>query len=95
METLKGAKQVKFNDTNALLNKDCYFCYSFNLHRFLKNEKEIFHINCGVNKTTKKTWFSYLKTEALNSALKEWTERKRIGKYYNVKREVIKNEDEA
>jgi len=73
---------VILNKSDAIPNSDCYFCYSFNLHRFLKDEKQIYHINCGTNKRTKKTWFSYLRTDFLNEALEEWTERKNNKDFY-------------
>lgn len=68
---------MKLNDElNIIPKDDLYFCYSLNLHRFLKDEKEIYHVNCGVNKKTGRMWFTYFKTDFLDTALKEWTQRK-------------------
>jgi len=84
---------MKFNESDAILSSDCYFCYSFNLHRFLKNEKNICHINCGINKKTKKTWFSYIRTDLLNEALSEWSNRKINKDFYVSREEVTSNEE--
>lgn len=74
---------MKLNDMESVIpNSDCYFCYSINLHMFLKNEKHIEHINCGVHKKTHKAWFAYLKTDYLDEALQEWTNRKKNGDMY-------------
>jgi hypothetical protein len=73
---------VKVNNSNIISNDDCYFCYSLNLHRFLKDDKQIYHINCGVNKKTNKMWFTYLKTDFLDKALHEWQFRKLNNNYY-------------
>jgi len=63
-------------------DNSCFHCYSFNLKRFLENEKGLMHIDVGCNKKTKKTYFLYIKTEELGKALTEWTLRKSKNEYY-------------
>ena len=77
------------DNDNIIKNKECYFCYSLNLHRFLNKEKEIYEINCGMNKKTNKIWFKYLKTDLLDKALTEWQDRKKNNNYY-IERKVAK-----
>lgn len=84
---------MKFiENEDAIQREDCYFCYSLNLHRFLKDEKQIYHVNCGKHKVTQKMWFTYLKTEFLDEALKEWTKRKDNNRYINHKSKEVINE---
>lgn len=74
------------NDSEFVIPKeDLYFCYSLNLHRFLKDDKEIYHINCGLNKKTNKMWFTYYKTDYLKECLKEWSLRKVTNNLYIVR----------
>lgn len=79
---------MRINNIEKVVDrKDIFFCYSFNLVRFLQYEKGVFPVDQDVHKITKKIYYIFLKTEDLDSALKEWTERKKDNKLFLPKNE--------
>jgi len=74
---------MKINNVQEhFCNSDIFFCYSFNLERFLQQEKNIYFVDQGLHKKTNKIYFMYIKTDELNSALKEWSNRKTTNNFY-------------
>lgn len=78
--------------TDKIDKKDCFYCYSFNLRRFLQSEKEILPIDVGFDKRTQKVYFIFIKTADLNEALKDWALRKEENRYY-IPREVVEGDE--
>lgn len=50
-----------------------YCCYSAALKEFLHKRGFRYEV-CGLNPNTKKMFWAFLRTEALNAALNDWSE---------------------
>lgn len=64
-----------------------FYCYSTNLFKYLKIEKEINYICCGLNENTKKKFWQFKRTEELEKAL---TGYRIQGKEFNMKNGINK-----
>jgi hypothetical protein len=63
-------------------NNDYYYCFSTNLHKFLKFDKGIKFICTGLHPTTYKQFWLYHRNDILADALTEYTKNSTdIGKY--------------
>ena len=49
-----------------------FYCYSPQLYKFLKQEREFRYICTGINPKTNKRFWQFLGTEKLNNALEEY-----------------------
>ena len=57
--------------------KDIFYCYSPKLKKFLGAKKQIRYLHQGINTSTNKSFWVYIRTEELGAALTEWTNTKK------------------
>lgn len=55
--------------------RDFFYCYSTNLFKYLKVEKEINYICCGLHEKTLRKFWQFVRTKKLEQALKEYGTR--------------------
>lgn len=67
---------------NTELEVELFSCYSMPLVNFLLRDKGFRYLIVGLNPNTKRKFFTFLKTEALGDALKEWAISKPDEKTY-------------
>lgn len=56
--------------------KDLFYCYSPKLKKFLTNVKKIRFLHQGINSSTTRNFWVYIRSEELGAALAEWTNTK-------------------
>lgn len=56
--------------------KDLFYCYSPKLKRFLTSHKGIRYLHQGINASSKRSFWVFIRTEDLGNALAEWTSTK-------------------
>jgi hypothetical protein len=56
-------------------NKEYFYCYSTNLFKFMKMEKQINYLCSGLHEKTLRQFWQFKRDEAVNAALLEYTQR--------------------
>lgn len=72
---LKWVDNMKITNVQEMDKKDVFLCFSPPLKNFLVNIKGIFFVDETFNEKSKKNCWWFLKSDYLNKALIEWTER--------------------
>lgn len=77
------------NTENINKNK-IFYCYSFNLHNYLKYIKNIFPLNSKpkTNIKNSKQYYEFIRSKRFDEALKEWQNNKKNNTLVFKKREV-------
>ena len=70
---------MNVTDTKAIDKNQLFYCYSFNLHNYLKYIKKIFPLNSKpkTNHKNSKQYYEFVKSKRFEMAIEEWQNNKK------------------